>query len=905
MEQNKKISRKAISIVLSVLMVMSCFSGLSLTAFAAAETWSADKTFSGDKTYNDEIVISNNMTLTLDGCDVTINGGIYADGKTLTIKGTGALYVTGVRKEGSQTYGHGIRGNVIVDGAKLIVTGADRGYGIMGTLDVKGSDAWVEVYGGSGGDPQSAGQGSAGLAGVSGNVTVEDGTVLIEGGAGGNARSDVTKIGGGGGMGISGSLTVNGGFVSVTGGSGGNGSNGANGGLGNYAVSYALTVNSGTVNATGGNGGNNKSNNAACARAIIATIRKESSDGNSWSDISGETSTKQYVKANGHGHNFTYSANGATITATCSADGCPLTDKKATLTIAAPSNLTYDGAAKAAVITDANKIQGDAKVQYQTKSGSTYGTASETAPTNAGNYKASITLGGVTASVEYTIAKADPTYTVPSGLSATYGDTLANVTLPTGWAWVNTATGVGAVGTKTFKANFTPSDTSNYNVVNNVDVTVKVNKAANPATVTNAASVVKGGKTVDLSKNVTLNGATGAVIYEIVGETNGCTLEGSVLTSGSNAGTVTVSVTVAADDNYNALGAKDIAVTISDKENQNITVSGVVATYGDTDKAISATTDGDGKISYSVNQGVDIIDIDKSTGAITTKKAGFAVVLVMAAETDTYNKATAMVLVQVNKAESTPATVEAKTLVYSGEEQELVTVTGDAIGGEMQYALGENAQTAPDKGWGTAVPTGTEIDTYYLWYKVVGDENHNDSDPACVEVKITDLVGWQEIEGQWYYYGDDGVMQTGWVFSPASGKWFYLDEDGVMQTGWIKSEGSGQWFYLKASGAMATGWCKVDGIWYYFKESGAMTTGWQKVNDTWYYLKASGAMATGWQKINGTWYYFKESGAMATGWQKVNGTWYYLNANGSMRTANLTYKGKVYRFSSSGACLNP
>lgn len=35
MEQSKKISRKVISVVLSLLMVMSCFSGLSLTAYAA------------------------------------------------------------------------------------------------------------------------------------------------------------------------------------------------------------------------------------------------------------------------------------------------------------------------------------------------------------------------------------------------------------------------------------------------------------------------------------------------------------------------------------------------------------------------------------------------------------------------------------------------------------------------------------------------------------------------------------------------------------------------------------------------------------------------------------------------------------------------------------------------------
>lgn len=110
-----------------------------------------------------------------------------------------------------------------------------------------------------------------------------------------------------------------------------------------------------------------------------------------------------------HTHSFTYAADGATITATCTADGCTLPessagagDHVATLTISANGG-TYDGTtAYGATITDANSIQGDAKVQYQKKSGGNYGTATTTAPTDAGDYKASITVGGATASVEYT-----------------------------------------------------------------------------------------------------------------------------------------------------------------------------------------------------------------------------------------------------------------------------------------------------------------------------------------------------------------------------------------------------------------------------------------------------------------------------------------------------------------------
>ncbi len=76
---------------------------------------------------------------------------------------------------------------------------------------------------------------------------------------------------------------------------------------------------------------------------------------------------------------------------------------------------------------------------------------------------------------------------------------------------------------------------------------------------------------------------------------------------------------------------------------------------------------------------------------------------------------------------------EAKTLTYNGQAQELVTA-GTATGGEMQYALGnENGATQP---YTTSIPAKTNAGTYYVWYKVNGDENHNDVDPACVEAKI-------------------------------------------------------------------------------------------------------------------------------------------------------------------------
>jgi hypothetical protein len=79
---------------------------------------------------------------------------------------------------------------------------------------------------------------------------------------------------------------------------------------------------------------------------------------------------------------------------------------------------------------------------------------------------------------------------------------------------------------------------------------------------------------------------------------------------------------------------------------------------------------------------------------------------------------------------------KSNTLTYSGQDQALVAA-GEASGGTMQYAKGENGETAPTEGWSEEIPKGTDSGTYYVWYKVVGDENHSDTEAACVEVTVS------------------------------------------------------------------------------------------------------------------------------------------------------------------------
>ena len=128
-----------------------------------------------------------------------------------------------------------------------------------------------------------------------------------------------------------------------------------------------------------------------------------------------------------HQHSWTYTASGATITAKCKEDGCYLADKLGgTFTISAPAanTLTYDGNAKEAT---AKLDAASGVTSLPTVGDITYaqnGAALSSAPVNAGEYTASITVGegenAATASVKYTIAQAELTIDSVTVASKTY-----------------------------------------------------------------------------------------------------------------------------------------------------------------------------------------------------------------------------------------------------------------------------------------------------------------------------------------------------------------------------------------------------------------------------------------------------------------------------------------------------
>ena len=95
---------------------------------------------------------------------------------------------------------------------------------------------------------------------------------------------------------------------------------------------------------------------------------------------------------------------------TCQREGCTADKHEVTVTLTAPDSLTYDGTAKEATVTQTPENAFESvSVSYESVDKRRSATLVEGKPVNAGDYKATVTVGtgedAVSASVEYTIQK--------------------------------------------------------------------------------------------------------------------------------------------------------------------------------------------------------------------------------------------------------------------------------------------------------------------------------------------------------------------------------------------------------------------------------------------------------------------------------------------------------------------
>ena len=268
------------------------------------------------------------------------------------------------------------------------------------------------------------------------------------------------------------------------------------------------------------------------------------------------------------GGNYTGSASGKFTIALAS-----LNDAKVEVS---GGPFTYDGTSKNPTVTvtlDSKTLSAstDYTLSYSNSNGgdgnlTNAGTVTVTA-TGTGNY-----TGTATASGEFTIKMADPTYTTPTGLTAVYGETLADVALPTGWAWDNLRTSVGNVGENTFPATYNKDSSGNYNLVQQ-NLTVKVSPASYKITLTGQADSPT---QITLNEAVVEPGNTGTTVtygYNITNEAPANWQTERVFSGLTSNTTYYFFAKVEAATNYAETISKGVAITTPEKTVSTIIIS--------------------------------------------------------------------------------------------------------------------------------------------------------------------------------------------------------------------------------------------------------------------------------------------------------------------------------------------
>lgn len=235
--------------------------------------------------------------------------------------------------------------------------------------------------------------------------------------------------------------------------------------------------------------------------------------------------------------------------------------------------------------------------------------------------------------VTVVVAKADPTYTIPANLTAQYGQTLNQVTLPVGWSWDTPEVSVGNAGNSEFAATYTPEDTDNYNVVQK-NLSVKVEPIAlsvSGATVesrfydgTNVVKITEVTLSGVLSGDevfVSLEGLTGTVSSAEAGDYNEVLLPRLTL-SGAAAANYTLIQPTEAFPTSVSIRKSNATITLKTDVYRKI--------YGDDAFLITGdiTTVGDTKLVYSVSNGLDSKGNSKDVDDIVTvSEAGLVTIL--------------------------------------------------------------------------------------------------------------------------------------------------------------------------------------------------------------------------------------------------------------------------------------
>lgn len=130
------------------------------------------------------------------------------------------------------------------------------------------------------------------------------------------------------------------------------------------------------------------------------------------------------------------------------------------------------------LLSDRTSLLNSIEVSYEGTGTTVYNDT--VSPTNVGTYKVTYKIPSSNdeymGSKTYTFAitKAEPIYQIPSNLTAVIGDSSSEISLPTGFIWSDGVFTFSTAGTVKYDLTYTPSDINNYNVIEDIEVNVKI-----------------------------------------------------------------------------------------------------------------------------------------------------------------------------------------------------------------------------------------------------------------------------------------------------------------------------------------------------------------------------------------------------------------------------------------------
>ena len=399
---------------------------------------------------------------------------------------------------------------------------------------------------------------------------------------------------------------------------------------------------------------------------------------------------------------------------------------------------------------------------------------------NAGTYRMYASIGDTdnyygfeAVYCEFVVAKATPTCTAPTGLMAKYGQTLADVTLPDGWSWMDSSESVGGASTaaKTFQAKFTPKDTENYNTVENIELEVTVNKADGG----NLKTVELEQKYTDTSDHTYTPDWAGLPAGQdwtfsseasIVLSKQDFAADGSLLTyaiSGGKAGDKITITLKASCDNYEDFTIM-LNVTLTEKDDQKpLTITGAGSVvYGQTLTLTTTGGSGTGTVTYRIDTDASTGEatIDPETGVLTPVKVGSVSVIATKAGDNDYNDVTSAPFVLMIKPATPTGEPNYTKITTSGKtlKDTALTTKGSTLNpsdGKLEW-VDDKGEPLPDD-------TTVKANTTYKWSFTPDDDNYTTL-TGEVELYYKSSSG-----GGWYdsYYTIKATAGTGGSISPS------------------------------------------------------------------------------------------------------------------------------------------